>query len=241
MPYITEHRELLQTNFPSKSVSWLDKKHKDEFVNWLRCHLLGKKLGTQLDALAKGPSSTILKYQGYEINGFTFYKKKQDAKSTYQNSGVRFDAHDENGNVEMTYYGFIEEIWELDYGPLKPALFHCQWVRVDEINIDREGFCTVDLNKTAYKDDPFVLAKDVIQIFYASDNVTKGARQVVLEGKRKIVGVDGVTDDEDYRGYQEMPPFAANADLPIIQEGDEPAYVRLDHHETIIVDATKAS
>ena len=51
-----------------------------------------------------------------------FTHKKQDGKSTYQNCGVRFDAHDENGNVQATYYGFIEEIWELAYGPLKAAL-----------------------------------------------------------------------------------------------------------------------
>ena len=79
-------------------LGWI-KKHKEEFVNWLRRRLLGIKLGNQLDALAKGPSSTYLKYQEYEINGFTFYTKNQDGKSTYQNCGVRFDAHGENGNV----------------------------------------------------------------------------------------------------------------------------------------------
>ena len=56
-----------------------------------------------------------------------------------------------------------------------------------------------------------------MQIFYAGDNKTKGKLKVVLEGKRKIVGVDGVTDEEDYRGYQEMPPFGANVPLPILQ------------------------
>ena len=75
----------------------------------MRCRLIRTTLGNQLDILAKGLSSTWLKYQGYEINGFIFYTKKQDGKSTYQNSGVRFDAHDENGNVQATYYGFIEE------------------------------------------------------------------------------------------------------------------------------------
>ena len=108
MPYIDKHRQSLQTLYPSRSQAWLDKKHKEEFVNWLRCRLLGIKLGNQLDALAKGPLSTYLKYQGYEINGFTFYTKKQDGKSTYKNNGVRFDAHDENDNVQAMYYGFIE-------------------------------------------------------------------------------------------------------------------------------------
>jgi len=50
-----------------------------------------------------------------------------------------------------------------------------------------------------------------------------------------------VTDKEDYMGYQEMPPFGANVPLPILQEGDEPAYVRIDHNEALIVDAPKDS
>jgi hypothetical protein len=194
-------------------------------------------LGNQLDALAKGPSSTFLKYQGYDINGFTFYTKKQDGKSTYQSSGVCFDAHDENGNVEVTYYGFIEEIWELAYSPLKAALFYCQWVWLEEITTDSEGFTIVDLTKTAYKDDPFVLARDVMQVLYAKDNKTNRRLKVVLEGKRKIVGVDGLMDEEDYKGYQEMPPFGANVPLPVLEEGDEPTYIWLDHDEAIIVDA----
>ena len=127
------------------------------------------------------------------------------------------------------------------YGLLKAALFRCQWVWLEEINTDSEGFTTVDLTKTAYKDDPFVLARDVMQVFYARNNKTKGRLKVVLEGKRKIVGVDGVTDKEDYRGYQEMPPFRANVPLPILFEGDEPAYVRIDHNEALIVDAAKDS
>ena len=77
----------------------LIKIYKEEFVSWMRCRLIGTTLGNQLVILAKGPSSILLKYQGYEIIGFTFYIKKQDGKSTYQNSGVRFDAHDENSNV----------------------------------------------------------------------------------------------------------------------------------------------
>ena len=74
-----------------------------------------------------------------------------------------------------------------------------------------------------------------MQVFYARENKTKGRLKVIIEGKRKIVDVDGVTDEEDYRGYQEMLPFGPNVPLPIIQEGDEPAYIRLDHNEALIV------
>jgi hypothetical protein len=236
MAYINEHKQLLQSKHIGRSQAWLEKKHKEEFGDWFRRRRLGMVSGCQLDLLAPGPSTTVMMYQGYDINGFTFYTKKQDGKSTNQNSAVRFDAHDEYGTVEATYYGFIDEIWELDYGrQLKVALFRCQWVRLDEINTDNDGFTTVDLSKTAYRDDPFVLAKDVLQIFYARDNNTKGRLQVVMQGKRKIVGVEGVTDEEEYKGYQEMAPFGADITLPILEEGDEPAYLRSDHDEAIIV------
>jgi hypothetical protein len=44
-----------------------------------------------------------------------------------------------------------------------------------------------------------------------------------------------VTDEEKYRGYQEMPAFGANIPLPILEKGDEPAYVQRDHDEALIV------
>ena len=52
----------------------------------------------------KGPSMTIMQYQGYEINGYTFYTRAQGEKSTNQNSGVRIDTigNDENKN---NYFG----------------------------------------------------------------------------------------------------------------------------------------
>ena len=74
-----------------------------------------------------------------------------------------------------------------------------------------------------------------MQIFYAGDNKTKEKLKVVLEAKKKIVDVDRVADEEDYRGYQEMPAFGMNVPLPILKEGDEPAYVRRDHDEALIV------
>jgi hypothetical protein len=65
-----------------------------------------------LQILASGPSTTIHTYTSYDINSYTFYTRAQDNKKTNQNSGVRTNAYDCDGNRE-TYYGFIEEIWEL--------------------------------------------------------------------------------------------------------------------------------
>jgi hypothetical protein len=97
------------------------------FGIWLQRRLMNDiVVEEQLYLLAKLPSSTILTFQGYEINANTFYMVVQDKKSTNQNSGVRFDAVTDKGRTD-TYYGYIEEIWELDYGPnFKVPLFWCK-------------------------------------------------------------------------------------------------------------------
>jgi hypothetical protein len=103
-------------------------------------------------------------YKRYEINGNTFYTIAQDKRNTNQNNGVRIVAIDPNGN-RQTYYGHIEEIWELDCAANSIVLlFRCQWVKMTggRITVDKEhGMRTVDLNNIGYKDELFVLAADV--------------------------------------------------------------------------------
>jgi hypothetical protein len=195
------------------------------FGGWLRTHLINDSIvGDQLYLLARSPSLTILTFQGYDINGNTFYTIAQDKKSTNQNSGVRIDATNNNGQKD-TYYGYIEEIWKLDYGPsFKVPLFRCKWVKLDGVGVKVDqlyGMTTVDLNNLGYRDEPFVLANDVAQVFYVKDMSSKPKkrkdkamntsydepkRHIVLLGKRNIVGVEDKTDmSEDYNKFDEIP------------------------------------
>jgi hypothetical protein len=66
-----------------------------KFIGWLWhriSHLSDTQTSEYLKKLARGPIFTVMTYQGYAINGYTFYTEQQDKKSTYQNSGVRVDA-----------------------------------------------------------------------------------------------------------------------------------------------------
>ena len=91
---------------------------------------------------------------------------------------------------------------------------------------------TVDLkNLGCYKNEPFVLANDVAQVFYVKDMSSipkkrknkqtntlydEPKRHIVLSGKRNIVGVEDKTDmSEDYDKFAEIPPFTVKADPPI--------------------------
>jgi hypothetical protein len=104
----------------------------------------------------------------------------RDKKSVYQNSGVRVravvdDSHDDDDDTKIdTYYGQIEEIWELDYVGWKVALFRCRWFTNGKraVSKDKYGY-SVDLRVFCYKNEPFVFANDVEQVFYVPDLAKK--------------------------------------------------------------------
>ena len=83
----------------------------------------------------------------------------------------------------------------------------------------------VVLNNLGYRDEPFVLAQDVAQVFYIKDMSNKPKKginkqkdhehkqYIVLSGKRNIIGVEDKTDlSEEYNNFVVIPPFEVNAD-----------------------------
>ena len=109
-PYMDEHMNIVRSENPGKSEAWITPHHIDSFAVWLRRKLIGDcTIDEQLQWLARGPSITIMQYQGYEINGYTFYTRGHDEKSMNQNSGVRIDAIGNDGNKD-SYFCVIEEI-----------------------------------------------------------------------------------------------------------------------------------
>ena len=244
-PYIEEHRIMLRSKYPEKLDEDLIEQHMKSFGGWLQTRLINDTtVGDELYLLAKQPSSTILTFQGYEINGNTFYTEAQDKKSTNQNSGVRFDATNSSGQKDI-FYGYIEHIWELDYGPsFKVPLFWCKWFNLKGgVQIDPQyGMTTVDLKNLAYDTEPFVLASEVAQVFYVKDMSTKPKkrkdmeanisadepkRHIVLSGKRIIVGVEDKTDmSEDYDKFHEIPPFKVNIDPSLKLNADPCPWLR---------------
>ena len=89
-----------------------------------------------------------------------FTQEPKITRAPIKNSGVRIDATDSSGQTNP-YFGYIEEIWELDYGPLKIPLLRCQWAKLTGkgVDINEYGMTTVDLKELGYRDEPFVLAK----------------------------------------------------------------------------------
>jgi hypothetical protein len=97
------------------------------------------------------------------------------------------DSNDDDDDTETdTYYGQIEEIWELDYVGLKVALFRCRWVTNGKraLNKDKYGYGS-DLRVFGYKNEPYVFANNVEQVFYVPD-LAKKNWFVVMPGKKGL-------------------------------------------------------
>ena len=53
---------------------------------------------------------------------------------------------------------------------MKVPVFKCDWVKNDtNVKLDDLGFTIVDLQRLGHKDDPFILATQVKQVFYVHD------------------------------------------------------------------------
>ncbi|XP_078161083.1 uncharacterized protein LOC144556569 [Carex rostrata] len=244
-PYIDEHMAILRQQNYTRSQKWITDEHNRCFIGWLKervkSHSEMSPVSETVRLLGQGPQMVVRTFQGYEINGYTFYTKLQSDKSTMQNSGVTLVATSQEFSrsgdarpvmASKSYYGVIEEIWELVYNAhLSIPLFRCQWVEDRGVKVDNDGFTVVDFNKVGYVDDPFILAKQATQVFYVTD--PSDARwSIVLPRKRRIVGIENVIDEEEYDQFDEIPPFCADVQAEIAtttEEQDEANYMRSDH------------
>ena len=115
------------------------------------------------------------------------------------------------------------------------------------VTVDHQyGMTTVDLNNLGYRDEPFVLAKDVNQVFYVKNMATKSKkgenndndldnepkRHIVLSGKRNIVGIKDRFDmSEDYKKNDGISPFIVNSDPSVLLNDEDTPWLRRDHNQ----------
>lgn len=181
--------------------------------------------------LAGKPSFTVLTYEAYRYNGVKHFTKHRDNARAVQNSGVTLvaktmqvsSAKDKNPLfTNMTFYGVIEQIWELDYYDFKAPVFLCQWAENEKgIKIDEFGFTLVNLNRQGHKQDRFASAAQVKQVFYVEDPVDANWSVVLTTPNR-----DYRDSNEDDLGdtIMEHQPFCA--EIPPHDDEDEDTYLR---------------
>jgi len=134
-----------------------------------------------------------------------------------QNSGVTLRAesqhftsvNDANPYVaSIPYFGFIDEILELNYVKLTVCVFKCKWVDSNtDVRTDDIGFTLVDLKKLGYHNERWC---------------------VVLQGK--TIGVN-VEDDDSYMDTYVSPLTAQITPNVVGEEADDVHANHNDHDE----------
>ncbi|BBH06473.1 hypothetical protein Prudu_018137 [Prunus dulcis] len=197
-----------QTAYPKfrKRTKWLQDKHNSTFIQWLRFKVQSELeednhgVSENLRWLAAGPNMAVPLYRSYLIKGIKFNIKAQDDVRTTQNSGVYLLAHtmqvasakDKNPILSnMGFYGVIQEIWDLDYQKFTIPVFRCDWIDSSGLVVDELGFTLVDLSKIGHRNDQFVLASQVKQIFFVDDPMHRGWSVVLSMPNREYNDVIG--------------------------------------------------
>lgn len=135
----------------------------------------------ELWSLANGPSSIIDLYSGCICNGVRFHTRDRENRRTSQNSGVLVQGEEKGKNEN--YYGYLSKIWELRYANGGTVvLFQCEWYNTGhKSRICTDKYVTsIDIRRLWCKDDPFVLPRNVRQVFYVQDT-RKGKNWRVVE------------------------------------------------------------
>ncbi|XP_024196093.1 uncharacterized protein LOC112199289 [Rosa chinensis] len=176
--------------------------------------------------LADKPCHEVPKFSGYRVGGVQYNTKRRDNLLQRQSSGVYLvaetpqvaSARDKNPIThDMSFYGVITEIWELDYDHFRVPIFKCDWVENEKgVRVDEFGFTLVNLNRKGHQNDSFVLGKCVQHIFYAQDPIDH--RWLVVLKVPKKDYADSVSMDE--LGDTVISHHAGASTVPAIQSLD---------------------
>ncbi|KAL6531251.1 hypothetical protein OROHE_014320 [Orobanche hederae] len=114
--------------------------------------------------------------------GTQYTTKERDDMRSKQNSSVYLvaetpqvaSARDKRMvREDMSFYGVIIEIWELNYEKFRFPIFKFDWVDNGKgaVVVDELGFTLVNLSKKGHFNDTFILGSCVEKIFYVTDPV----------------------------------------------------------------------
>ena len=180
-----------------------------------------------LYALACGPDVEVKKYNTCIVNGIRFHTKDRDSRRKTQNSGLMVEGN--HGDNVIDFYGVVTDIFELDYlTQRRVMLFKCEWFdlssRKSSIHIDGD-IISVNVSRTWYENDSYVLACQAKHIFYVNDTkLGKNWRVMQKFQHRHVFDVPEMQNDSmdisNDEVYQDELQEQANVHYVGVQEMD---------------------
>ncbi|XP_074347485.1 uncharacterized protein LOC141686344 [Apium graveolens] len=191
---IEQHRSLFDVNAKLNKYKRA-RTHTDEVCEWFKTEIRKKlNVSREIASLAIGPKRVARRFRGYVVNGYRFHTKSRDKKCIIQNSGVYLTAlttsfaslKDQKPTTgEVTYYGSIEKIFEVDYwGCLNMVLFRCTWMGGDfmTFNLHHKG----EFHKSKYAGGTVNTVKDFELDVFSYSELMEWVHQL---GYKEIGGI----------------------------------------------------
>lgn len=146
---------------------------RPNFVSWFyQQSIHDMNMSDDLKQIAKGCHTRVKTYNTYDVNGYRFRTDKYEKgrpNATTINSGLLTIGLGEN-NETIEYYGYIEEIIELEFQghrPLTLVLFKCHWFDPAKVKYTpRYGLVEVAHASVLPTYEPFVVAHQATQVYY---------------------------------------------------------------------------
>ncbi|CAL9012462.1 unnamed protein product [Prunus brigantina] len=127
---------------------------------------------------------------GCHVNGVKFLGTARDDKLCTQNNGVHVPGGGESTDID--FYGKLTTVVQLLYKDrYQVIMFKCRWFdtnpnRQGSVKIDH-GLLSVNINRTWYDDDPYILANMATQIVYLDDPKSGNGWKVVQKMDQRNV------------------------------------------------------
>ncbi|CAL9016866.1 unnamed protein product [Prunus brigantina] len=213
MAYLDEHEEMMKREHPSHLYA---KKHHElfpqSFLNYVN-KLKSSNSPTyseELYNLAFGLIWAEL-FSSCHVNGIKFLGTARDDKSCTQNSSVHVPGGGESTDID--FYGKLTTVVQLLYKDrYQVIMFKCRWFdtnpsRQGSVKIDH-GLLSVNINRTWYDDDLYILANMAIHIVYLDDPKAGSGWKVVQKMDQRnvyaIPEIDPTDNVADQRAESSM-------------------------------------
>ncbi|KAG8363360.1 hypothetical protein BUALT_Bualt19G0014300 [Buddleja alternifolia] len=177
-PEISEYVELYdaekQAQIPNLTYKALGVMHNKEFATWF-CNYVQNPSNQITDKdikqFSRGFSSIVKRWNGYFVNGYSFHTLEYGETRSTMNSGVCINgSYYDDSSID--YYGELLEILELSFfgSGNTVILFKCKWFDTGKHGTkvhSRYKLVDVNYNRTMAEDNPFVLASQCHQVYFA--------------------------------------------------------------------------
>ncbi|XP_015167842.1 uncharacterized protein [Solanum tuberosum] len=179
-----------------------------EFIEWFKDRVAqlhktdNSRLMEDLLSLSHGPTKYSTHSNGYIVNGYRFHVEDHDQMLRTQNCGVVVVGENDKNSENVDYYGILTDVIELQFiSDRRVILFRCNWFdvydKIKGIKRDEYDFVSVNPSRFLKTNEPFVLANQASQVFYASDNSNRGWHVVRKTQPRDSYEMGKQMDDED--------------------------------------------